>query len=100
MSIDDFETLDEIIKDNMNDQIYLNDTFNGYLKWAIGDALNLFVLEYKTDIIDIEEVGWEDKQNKLLKLYWDLIPFLQKRYYEEFKKSYSDWWRYKKPYGS
>jgi len=100
MSPDDFEDLDKIIKHNMNEFIYLNDTFEEYLRWTLGDSLNHFVTEYKSDDIDMGEDDWHDKLNERLRLYWDLIYFLRKKYYEEFRETYDNFWKFRNPSNS
>jgi hypothetical protein len=97
MSPDDFEDLDKIIKQNMNESIYLNDTFEEYLRWTLGDSLNHFVTEYKSDDIGIDEEDWLDKLNERLRLYQDLIYFLRKKYYEEFRETYDNFWKFRNP---
>jgi hypothetical protein len=97
LSQDDFEILDKIIKLNMNEFIYLNDVFEEYLRWTLGDSLNHFVTEYKSDDIDMDEEDWMDKLNERLGLFWDLIYFLRKKYYEEFRETYDNYWRFKTP---
>lgn len=97
LSQDDFEILDKIIKLNMNEFIYLNDVFEEYLRWTLGDSLSHFVTEYKSDDIDMDEEDWMDKLNERLGLFWDLIYFLRKKYYEEFRETYDNYWRFKTP---
>jgi len=91
LSPGDLESLDNIIKRNMTGHHYLSDSFFGYSGWVIGDSLNEFVLENKSDDVDMGPNDWEDDQNKILRIFRPLIPFLEKKYHDEFWEFYNNY---------
>jgi hypothetical protein len=73
--------------------------FENFSDYVIGDLLLQFVSEIKGDEIDrhydvdYDDYIWDDtSRNKVMDIYWELKPFLEKRYKDRL---YFNWERKK-----
>jgi hypothetical protein len=73
--------------------------FENFSDYVIGDLLLQFVSEIKGDEIDrhydvdYDDYIWDDtSRNKVMDIYWELKPFLEKRYKDRL---YLNWERKK-----
>ena len=90
MTNKDFGILDDII--HTNKKYDLNNPFDKYLDINLRDSLNEFITEYKVGKIDpnLDDNEWTNEENKIYKIFWQLIPFLKKKYYNELYDYYME----------
>lgn len=68
--------------------------FEDFSSVVIGDVLHDFILACKGDEIEIEndpdygEVYNEESRNKVMNMYWDLKPILEKKYRDRLYKAW------------
>ncbi len=88
----DFQLLDEIIDNNK--KYGLNDNFDEYFDSNLRDSLNEFI-PYKVGEIDpnLDNDDWDNEENIKYKIFWQLIPFLKKKYYDVFYDYYIEYHR-------
>ena len=85
LSPEDFEYFDKHLNHQLRYSFHTNN-FNDFSSNVIGDLLHDFVTEVKGDeietYIDPEdgEMWVEESTNKILNLYWPLLPILEKKY--------------------
>jgi len=82
MSSKDFEILDDII--HKDKRYFVAQPFDIYLDGNLHDSLNEFIREYKVEEIEpnLDNDDWEREENIIYKIFWLLIPFLKKKYYD------------------
>lgn len=75
--------LDDIIHNNK--RYYVAQDFDRYLEGNLQDSLNEFIKYYKVEEIDpnLDNDDWDDEENLKYKIFWQLIPFLKKKYYDD-----------------
>jgi hypothetical protein len=90
MSIKDFEILDDII--HTNKKYDLNNPFDKYLDINLRDSLNEFITEYKVGKLDpnLDDNDWEREESLMYKIFWQLIPFVKKKYHNELYEYYME----------
>lgn len=83
MTKKDFGVLDDIIHNNR--RYYVAQDFDRYLDGNLRDSLNEFIHDYKVEEIDpnLDNDDWDDEENTKYKIFWQLIPFLKKKYYDD-----------------
>lgn len=83
MTNKDFGVLDDIIHNNR--RYYVAQDFDRYLDGNLRDSLNEFIHDYKVEEIDpnLDNDDWDDEENTKYKIFWQLIPFLKKKYYDD-----------------
>jgi hypothetical protein len=86
----DFEILDDII--HTNKKYDLNNPFDKYLDINLRDSLNQFITEYKVGKLDpnLDDNDWEREESLMYKIFWQLIPFVKKKYYNELYEYYME----------
>jgi hypothetical protein len=86
----DFGILDDIIDTNKRYGVALD--FDMYLDGNLRDSLNEFIHDYKAEEIDpnLDNDDWDDEENTKYKIFWELIPFLKKKYYNELYDYYME----------
>ena len=91
MSNKDFEILDDIIQTNK--KYDLNNPFDKYLDINLRDSLNQFITEYKVGKLDpnLDDNEWTIEENRIYKIFWELIPFVKKKYYNELYDYYREY---------
>ena len=68
--------------------------FEDFSSYVIGDLLHEFIIARKDDEIDTEEdpeygvVYVEKSRNKVMNMYWELKPILEKRYKDRLYKAW------------
>jgi hypothetical protein len=68
--------------------------FEEFSSYVIGDLLHEFIIARKGDEIETEEdpdygvVYNEESRNKVMDIYWDLKPILEKKYKDRLYKSW------------
>jgi hypothetical protein len=79
----DFGILYDIIDNNR--RFYVAQDFDRYLDGNLRDSLNEFIHDYKVEEIDpnLDNDDWDDEENIKYKIFWQLIPFLKKKYHDE-----------------
>ena len=83
MTDKDFGILYDIIDNNK--RYYVAQDFDRYLEGNLRDSLNEFIHDYKVEEIDpnLDNDDWDDEENIKYKIFWQLIPFLKKKYHDE-----------------
>ena len=83
MTDKDFGILYDIIDNNR--RYYVAQDFDRYLEGNLQDSLNEFIKYYKVEEIDpnLNNDDWDDEENLKYKIFWQLIPFLKKKYHDE-----------------
>jgi hypothetical protein len=78
----DFGILYDIIDNNR--RYYVAQDFDWYLDGNLRDSLNEFIHDYKVEEIDpnLDNDDWDDEENIKYKIFWQLIPFLKKKYHD------------------
>ena len=78
----DFDILDDVIHNNK--RYYVAQDFNRYLEGNLRDSLNEFIHDYKIEEInqDLDYDDLDDEENIKYKIFWQLIPFLEKKYHD------------------
>jgi len=78
----DFDILDDVIRNNK--RYYVAQDFNRYLEGNLRDSLNEFIHDYKLEEInqDLDYDDLDDEENIKYKIFWQLIPFLEKKYHD------------------
>lgn len=85
LSLKDFEYFDKHLSHQLKYSFH-SDNFNDFSRNVIGDLLHDFVTEVKGDEIETYndpedgEMWVEESTNKILNLYWPLLPILEKKY--------------------
>lgn len=68
--------------------------FEEFSSYVIGDLLHEFIMDRKVDEIETEEdpdygiVYNEKSRNKVMDIYWDLKPILEKKYRDRLYKAW------------
>jgi hypothetical protein len=97
---DDFEFLDRELTHYILSTPPVN-KFEEFSSYVIGDLLHEFIIARKGDEIETEEdpdygvVYVEKSRNKIMDMYWELKPILEKRYKDRLYKA----WERKKSIG-
>jgi len=83
MTEKDFGILYDIIDNNK--RYYVAQDFDRYLEGNLRDSLNEFIHDYKVEEIDpnLDNDDWDDEENTKYKIFWQLIPFLKKKYHDD-----------------
>ena len=83
MTEKEFQILYDIIDNNK--RYYVAQDFDRYLEGNLQDSLNEFIKYYKVEEIDpnLNNDDWDDEENLKYKIFWQLIPFLKKKYYDD-----------------
>jgi hypothetical protein len=78
----DFDILDDVIHNNK--RYYVAQDFNRYLEGNLRDSLNEFIHDYKLEEInqDLDYDDLDDEEIIKYKIFWQLIPFLEKKYHD------------------
>jgi hypothetical protein len=78
----DFEVLDDIIRNNMN--FFIRQGFDGYFKSNLSDSLNEFIDNFKVREIsqNLDDTEYERQENLAYDIFRQLLPYLEKRYYD------------------
>jgi hypothetical protein len=78
----DFDILDDVIRNNK--RYYVAQDFNRYLEGNLRDSLNEFIHDYKIEEINryLDYDDLDDEENIKYKIFWQLIPFLEKKYHD------------------
>jgi hypothetical protein len=82
MTDNDFDILDVVIHNNK--RYYVAQDFDRYLEGNLHDSLNEFVHDYKLEEINryLDYDDLDDEENIKYKIFWQLIPFLKKKYHD------------------
>jgi len=82
MTNKDFEILDGIIDNNK--RYFIVRSFGEYLDGNLRDSLNEFIREYKVEELDpnLDNDDWDNEEDIIYKIFWQLIPFLKKKYHD------------------
>ncbi len=93
MTNNDFDILDNII--HTNKKYDLMNSFDEYLDINLRDSLNEFITEYKVGKLDpnLDDNDWEREESLIHKIFWQLIPFLKKKYYKELYDYHTEYHR-------
>jgi hypothetical protein len=88
MTDKDFEILDGIIDNNK--RYFITQSFGEYLDGNLRDSLNEFIREYKVEEIDpnLDNDDWDNEEDIIYNIFWQLIPFLKKKYHDVFYDYY------------
>jgi hypothetical protein len=88
MTNKDFEILDGIIDNNK--LYFITQSFGEYLDGTLRDSLNEFIREYKVEEIDpnLDNDDWDNEEDIIYNIFWQLIPFLKKKYHDVFYDYY------------
>jgi hypothetical protein len=90
---DDFDYLDKELTHYILSTPPVN-KFEGFSSYVVGDLLHEFIIGYKGDEIETEEdpeygeVYNEESRNKVMEMYWELKPILEKRYKDRLYKAW------------
>jgi hypothetical protein len=90
---DDFDYLDKELTHYILSTPPVN-KFEEFSSYVIGDLLHEFIIARKDDEIDTEEdpeygvVYVEKSRNKVMGMYWELKPILEKRYKARLYKAW------------
>jgi hypothetical protein len=90
---DDFDYLDKELTHYILSTPPVN-KFEEFSSYVIGDLLHEFIIARKDDEIDTEEdpeygvVYVEKSRNKVMGMYWELKPILEKRYKDRLYKAW------------
>jgi hypothetical protein len=90
---DDFDYLDKELTHYILSTPPVN-KFEEFSSYVIGDLLHEFIIARKDDEIDTEEdpeygvVYVEKSRNKVMDMYWELKPILEKRYKDRLYKAW------------
>ena len=90
----DLDRIDDIIDSNLRFWIGAAKDTDEFVREIIKDSLNEFVTEYKLDEYvnydreDDEEEYYEEKENKIYQIFWELIPFLEMTYRNQLSDYY------------
>jgi hypothetical protein len=89
----DFGILYDIIDNNR--RYYVAQDFDRYLEGNLQDSLNEFIKYYKVEEIDpnLNNDDWDDEENLKYKIFWQLIPFLKKKYYDDLYDYHKEYHR-------
>jgi hypothetical protein len=76
-----------------NKRFDLNNPFDKYLDINLRDSLGEFIHEYTVAKIDPNLDGdeWTSEENKIYKIFWELMPFLKKKYYDDLYDYYMEY---------
>ena len=93
MTDKDFQILDDII--DTNKRYDLNNPFDTYFDRNLRDSLNEFIHDYKAEEIDpnLNNDDWVNEERIVYKIFWQLIPFLKKKYYNDLYDYYTEYHR-------
>jgi hypothetical protein len=97
---DDFNYLDKELTHYILSTPPVN-KFEEFSSYVIGDLLHEFIIARKGDEIETEEdpeygeVYNEESRNKVMEMYWELKPILEKRYKDRLYQA----WERKKSIG-
>ena len=93
MNPEDFVLIDNIIQTNK--KYYLNFSFDIFFENLIRESLGEFIKEYKVEEINpnLDDDVWELEENLIYKIFWQLTPFLKKKYYDELYDHYMEYHR-------
>jgi len=93
MTDKDFEILDGIIDNNK--RYFIVQSFGEYLDGNLRDSLNEFIREYKVEEIEpnLDNDHWDNEEDIIYNIFWQLIPFLKKKYYDVFYDYYIEYHR-------
>ena len=89
----DLEWLDKKLGDQIYQTPFTND-FDDFCNYILGDLLHEFVVNRKDDEIettydyDYGIIYSEDGFDKVASIYWELIPYLKKRYEIRLRQSW------------
>ena len=88
MTNKDFEILDGIIDNNK--LYFITQSFGEYLDGTLRDSLNEFIHDYKVEEIDpnLDNDDWDNEEDIIYNIFWQLIPFLKKKYHDVFYDYY------------
>jgi hypothetical protein len=85
----DLKKIDSILQNNI--PYYQGSNVDEFIDQAITDTMHEFVSEYKLDDeVNYDLDDWGDKESSVFNLWWQLIPFLKKRYYGELAIYYQN----------
>jgi len=93
LTTDDLEYLDSELTHYILSTPPVNN-FEAFCSYVIGDLLHEFIMARKGDEIETEEdpdygvVYNEKSRNKVLDMYWDLKPILEKKYKDRLYKAW------------
>jgi len=93
LTMEDLEWLDKEITDHINGMPVRND-FDVFCDDVLGDLLHEFVVDRKDDEIDTVEdphyglIYSEDGFDEVASIYWQLMPYLKKRYEFRLRKAW------------
>ena len=87
----DFGILYDIIDKNKRFDLY--NPFDKYLDITLRDSLGDFIAEYIVVKIDpnLDDDEWTSEENKIYKIFWELMPFLKKKYYDDLYDYYMEY---------
>ena len=93
MTEKDFGILYDIIDTNKRYCVALD--FDRYLEGNLQDSLNEFIKYYKVEEIDpnLNNDDWDNEERIVYKIFWQLIPFLKKKYHDELYDYYVEYHR-------
>jgi len=89
----DFGILYDIIDNNR--RYYVAQDFERYLDGNLRDSLNEFIHDYKVEEIDpnLDNDDWDNEEDIIYNIFWQLIPFLKKKYHDVFYDYYMGYHR-------
>jgi len=87
----DLGILYDIIDKNKRFDLY--NPFDKYLDITLRDSLGDFIAEYIVVKIDpnLDDDEWTSEENKIYKIFWELMPFLKKKYYDDLYDYYMEY---------
>ena len=94
MDLDDLEWFDKQLPSFILHTPPSGLDFEDYSSFIVGDLLHEFIIELKGDEIETEEdpdygvIYNEKSRNKVMEMYWDLKPILEKRYKDRLYQSW------------
>ena len=91
MKPEDYQRLDDIIYNNK--RFFIAQPFDRYLDGNLRDSLNEFIHDYKAEEIDpnLDNDVYDREENIIYKIFWQLIPFLKKKYYNKLYDNYMEY---------
>ena len=92
MTDKDFQLLDDIIHNNKRFGVEMG--FDEYFDVNLHDSLHEFI-QYKVAEIDpnLGDDSWDNEEYIIYKIFWELMPFLKKKYQDELYDYYMEYHR-------
>ena len=94
LTMEDLEWLDRELQHYILSTPPTRNNFDAFCDYVLGDLLHEFVVDRKDDEIDTVEdphyglIYSEDGFDEVASIYWELIPYLKKRYEFRLRKAW------------